>query len=67
MTNGSVNSLWNQGFGNPDSDPSNAPSNGSVLNHVLVPDGIAAIPEPGSLILLGTGLVGLMGLRRKNR
>ncbi len=32
------NAVWNAGFTSPDTDPTNPPSNGSVSDHVLVPN-----------------------------
>jgi hypothetical protein len=49
---GTQNTVWNQGFTNGDSDPTDPVGNGTVQNHVLVPD---TIPEPATLALLGLG------------
>ena len=59
---GVTNTLWNAGFTNPDTDPSDAPSDGTADSHVLVPD--TTIPEPASAALLGVGLAGLLARRR---
>lgn len=44
------NTVYNAGFGSPDSDPANPPGNGSVQNHLLVPD--TYIPAPGAFMLV---------------
>ncbi len=50
---------WNAGFGNPDTDPTVGPSNGSIDFHILRPDTETTVPEPGILILLGMGITAL--------
>jgi hypothetical protein len=50
------NIAYNLGFGNPDTDPTAAIRNGSVDNHILVPDTTTVTPLPGAALL---GLLGL--------
>jgi hypothetical protein len=58
------NSAWNAGFTAGDTDPLDPAGDGSVENHLLVPDTRTVIPEPGTLLLLGAAAVGLLALRR---
>lgn len=71
-TDGEEVYLYNDGFNNlglngVDTDPINPAGNGSVENHILVPDtdDIITPPEPSTSMLGALGLI--MMLRRRNR
>lgn len=54
---------WNSGF--LAADPTSAPSDSSIHDKILRPDGLTAVPIPAAIWLFGAGLVGLVGVRRK--
>ncbi len=59
-----LNTAKNAGFDAP--DPLVAPTNGSIGNKILRPDTYTDIPEPGTLGLLGLGILGAVArLRRR--
>lgn len=70
-----VSTLWNGdynwygycGLTKNDIDPTSPASNGSVDYHILVPDSVSVVPEPGSLLALGLGAAGIctFSLRRR--
>ncbi|HNS19612.1 MAG TPA: hypothetical protein PKH24_03895 [Sedimentisphaerales bacterium] len=65
---GQYNTLNNAGweYGVDDNDPTDPASDGSILNHVLVPDSETAIPVPGAILLgaFGAALTGCLRRRR---
>ncbi len=62
------NVAWNAGFTEMDVDPTAPADNGSLDNHLLVPDtATEPIPEPSGLLLMGSGLVAAAGMIRRRR
>lgn len=68
--------LFNKGFNSngpesTDTDPTDPASNGSIQNHILVPDSISDDPGPTPFPEPSTGMLGALGLmmiiRRRNR
>ena len=59
--------IWNAGFTDPDTDPTDPAGNASIANHILVPDTITdMVPAPGGILLAGFGM-GLVGYIRTRR
>jgi hypothetical protein len=62
------NAAWNAGFTTADTDPTDPAADGSLANHLLVPDTVTTpIPEPTTLLLLGGGLLGGVIARRRKK
>ena len=61
---GTQNTAWNAGFSTTDTDPISPAANGSLLNHILVPD-TTVVPEPGSMMALGAGIIAMLASTRR--
>ena len=68
---GAKNAVWNAGFTDYDTDPSDAPGNGSVGSHILRPDTETTppptIPEATAMVLGPSGLAMIVALERHRR
>lgn len=63
-----TNAAWNAGFTASDADPTAPAADGSVDHHVLAPDThTPPVPEPSTLLLLGSGLLGSVAVFRRRR
>lgn len=60
---GTTNTAWNSGF--LLAHPTDPPSNGSVTNHLLVPDSKTAIPDASTIVLACFGALPLFAKRMR--
>jgi hypothetical protein len=68
--NGRVANIWSNGVGAPGTPPDYGFSISTASNSLdYVSGGVTTTttPEPGTFLLVGTGLVGLVGMRRRTR
>lgn len=74
LKDGAGNVAWNgdsqglTGFTYPDTDPVVPVTNGTISNHIIVPDTVDDIvPEPAGMLALGAGIMSLLGfvIRKK--
>jgi hypothetical protein len=61
------NAAWNAGFTTADYDPTAPAADGSIDNHILAPDTQTTVPEPTTMLLLGSGLTGMVAVFRTRR
>lgn len=62
---GVFNTAWNAGF--TLADPTNPPANGTITNHLLVPDSTVPVPDASTVVLASVGILPLLGMRRRRR
>lgn len=60
-----INAAWNAGFTAP--NPTAPAADGSIDFHILAPDTYTIVPEPSTLLLLGSGLLGSVAVLRRRR
>lgn len=62
---GVISSAWNAGF--TQSDPTAPPADGSLEQHILVPDSPSAVPDASTLVLASAGALPILFAARSRR
>lgn len=62
---GNPSTVFNSGFTNPDTDPTDPPSNGTINNSILRVGPTSAVPDSSTIVLVCFGTLQILAVRKR--